>query len=89
MKFQTFTIAPWLVLQAGAAIVPRQSKLPLPSDFEIVAPNVKPARIIELPSAARSGSTRKVLRYGPFTIPAAKVRECIETGRSSANLVAN
>ena len=76
MKLQAFASLSWLTLEAGAAIVPRQSKPPVPSDFEVVAPNVKPARIIDLPSAARSGSTRKILRYGPFTIPAAKVRWC-------------
>jgi len=41
--------------------------------LEKVAPNVKPAKVLNAMPQLRSNATRKLVRFGPYTLPAGKV----------------
>jgi len=44
--------------------------------LEELAPFIKPAKVIDFPPEIRQTAKRQIIQYGPFEIPALKVRRC-------------
>jgi hypothetical protein len=61
-----------LAAAVEGVVLPRQAPVTT-SGLESVAPHIDPVKISSLPSQVRDGSTRRVLRYGPFTLRASNV----------------
>jgi hypothetical protein len=48
---------------------------PPPKTMDDVAPVIKPVKIIDVEPLIRPGAKRQLVRFGPFTLPAAKVQK--------------
>jgi hypothetical protein len=54
---------------------PKDASAPPPKTMDEVAPVIRPAQIIDVNPMIRPNAKRQLVRYGPFVLPAPKVRK--------------
>jgi hypothetical protein len=80
MKFEASIIVGWGAIASAASISRRDGPPAFPKAnnafdmLERVAPNIKPVSVINEKPRLRPEALRKRIRFGPYTLPAAKVR---------------